>query len=115
MDYLSFSMTLPKRWLPAFDTESTAFSATLFFFATGSRSDGFRNGGAVDAGYGSTESTQHTASISNLTPGSASVSASASGLSRQDSGVAGAGSGPEVGRGLAVVREPGRELSANQR
>ena len=29
--------------------------------------------------------------------------------------LAGAGSGPEVGRGLAVVREPGRELSANQR
>ena len=50
LDYLSFSMTLPKRWLPAFDTESTAFSATLFFFATGSRSDGFRNGGAVDVG-----------------------------------------------------------------
>lgn len=61
------------------------------------RNDTSSRSGAVDAGYGSTESTQHTASISNLTPGSASVSASASGLSRQDSGVAGAGADTTCG------------------
>ena len=50
--YLSFSRTLPKRWLPAFDTESTAFSATLLatVFVDLSGADGCRNGGAVDAG-----------------------------------------------------------------
>ena len=30
----SFSKTLPKRWLLAFDTESTACSATLFALRT---------------------------------------------------------------------------------
>ena len=30
----SFSITLPKRWLPAFDTESTACSAMLFAWRT---------------------------------------------------------------------------------
>ena len=36
----NFSNTLPKRWLPAFDTESTACSAMLFDSRTVASVDG---------------------------------------------------------------------------